>query len=499
MPTAEVKGAERVPGEQAEKPQEIPAGGWFQIAKRGWAEAKDDNVPLMAAGMAYYAFLAIFPAIIAAVLLYGFFADPKQITAQIDALGSAVPPAIKDTITSQITTAAGNGAVGVSAVVAILLALFSASGGMGNLMTAVNLCYDEEETRGFVKKRAIALALTLGAIVFFLVVIALIAVLPAVLSVFGTNGFVLFLIQAARWVLLVVLILVALAVLYRVAPDRDAPKFRWTSVGAGASAVLIILASIGISLYTSGIASGGTNPYQKTYGAIAGVVVLLLWLFVTAYAILLGAEINAESEQQTIKDTTKGPAQPIGSRDAVKADSVPDGADQGADTDSDQDKNSSSTNRSATKDSAMTENTPSTTGAVTAAATTSSGEPSLGDLIRNMSTDLSSLVRDEIRLAQAEVGQKAKKAGIGIGAFGGAGVVALYGLGVLIAAAVLGLAHVVDPWLSALIVGVVLFLVAGVAALFGKKQLSKAAPPVPTQAIASVKTDVAEIKESIRK
>jgi hypothetical protein len=126
-------------------------------------------------------------------------------------------------------------------------------------------------------------------------------------------------------------------------------------------------------------------------------------------------------------------------------------------------------------------------------------EKSVGELIRSMSEDLSALVRDEIRLAQAEVGEKAKKAGVGIGAFGGAGVVALYGLGVLVAAAVLGLANVVSPWLAALIVGVVLFVVAGIAALVGKKELSQAAPPVPSQAIASVKTDVAEIKESIRK
>jgi len=129
----------------------------------------------------------------------------------------------------------------------------------------------------------------------------------------------------------------------------------------------------------------------------------------------------------------------------------------------------------------------------------STGDASVGDLIRSMSTDLSTLVRDEIRLAQAEVGEKAKKAGVGIGAFGGAGVVALYGLGVLIAAAVLALAQAVPAWLSALIIGVVLFVVAGIAALVGKKKLSQAAPPVPTRAIASVKTDVAEIKESIHK
>src|SRR4051794_12033590 len=178
MSSTDTKRPSPVPGEEAEKPQQIPAKGWLQIAKRGWAEAKADNVPLMAAGMAYYAFLAIFPAIIAAVLLFGFFADPATISAQIDSLGSAIPANIADILESQITAAAGNGKVGFSAVIAILLALFSASGGVGNMMTAVNIAYDEEETRGFVKKRAIALVLTIGAIVFLLIVISLVALVP---------------------------------------------------------------------------------------------------------------------------------------------------------------------------------------------------------------------------------------------------------------------------------------------------------------------------------
>jgi membrane protein len=318
MATAQTAGTDHVPGEEAEKPQEIPAKGWFQIVKRGWAEAKADNVPLMAAGMAYYAFLAIFPAIIAAVLLYSFFADPSTIATQLDALGSAIPADIKKTLTDQIGLAAGNGKVGFGAVIAILVALFSASGGMSNLMTAVNICYDEEETRGFVKKRLIALALTVGAIVFFLLVVSLVAVLPIVLGFLGTNGIVLFLVQAARWVLIVIVITIALAVLYRVAPDRDAPKLRWVSVGAGLATLLWIIASVGFSIYVSQFGS-----YTKTYGAIAGIVILLLWLFITAYAILLGAEINAESEQQTVADTTKGAPKPMGERDAVKADSMP--------------------------------------------------------------------------------------------------------------------------------------------------------------------------------
>jgi membrane protein len=309
--------AERVPGGTAEKPTDVPAKGWAAIAKRGWAEAKVDNVPLLAAGMAYYAFLAIFPALIAAVLLYGLIADPAQIAAQVNSLGAAIPQEIRQTITDQITVAEGRGA-GWGAVVAILLALFSASGGVGNMMTAINTAYDEEETRGFVKKRGIALLLTLGAIIFLLLVVGLVAVLPGVLQVLGTSTIVTVLIQVVRWVLIVVVISVALAVLYRVAPDRDAPKMRWTSVGAAVATVLWIIASVGLSLYVSNFGS-----YAKTYGALAGIVILLLWLFITSYAVLLGAEINAESEQQTIADTTKGPSQPIGQRDAVKADTVP--------------------------------------------------------------------------------------------------------------------------------------------------------------------------------
>jgi membrane protein len=316
--------AQRVPGGTAEKPTDVPAKGWLAIAKRGWAEAKVDNVPLLAAGMAYYAFLAIFPALIAAVLIYGLVADPAQIAAQVNSLGSAIPQEIRQTITDQITVAEGRGA-GWGAVVAILLALFSASGGVGNMMTAINTAYDEEETRGFVKKRLTALALTLGAIVFLLLVVGLVAVLPGVLQVLGTSTLVTLLIQVVRWVLIVVVISVALAVLYRVAPDRDAPKLRWVSVGAAIATVLWIIASVGFSLYVSHFGS-----YAKTYGALAGIVILLLWLFITSYAILLGAEINAESEQQTIADTTKGPSQPIGKRDAVKADTVPEPEDGSA-------------------------------------------------------------------------------------------------------------------------------------------------------------------------
>jgi membrane protein len=305
------------PGADADKPQDIPKEGWLQIAKRGWQEAKTDNVPLLGAGVAFYAFLALFPSVIALVTLYGFFADPQVIADQVNSL-TALPQEVRTLIADQVASR-NRTALGWSAIISILIALFSASGGVNNLMSAINIAYDEEDKRNFLKKRLIALGLLLGAVVFLVIMLGLITVVPPLLqAVFGDSPVIRFLLQVARWVLLVAVVTVALAVLYRVAPDRDAPKLKWVSVGAGVATLLWLLASVGFSIY---VATFGN--YAKTYGVFAGIVVLLFWLWITSYAILLGAEINAESEQQTVRDTTRGPEQPLGRRQAVKADSVP--------------------------------------------------------------------------------------------------------------------------------------------------------------------------------
>jgi membrane protein len=318
--------AEEVPGGEAQKPTEIPKRGWLQIVKRGWAEAKADQVPLLGAGVAFYGFMALFPSLIALVLIYGLVADPAQIANQVGQLSGALPGDARKIITDQLQlVSTRQTGAGIGLVVALLLALWSASGGMGNLITAISTAYDEEEKRSFIKKRLLALGLTIGAIVFMVVMLGLVAVFPALANLID-NGVVRVLLTIARWLLIAVVVAAALAVLYRVAPDRDAPKMRWVSVGAVVATVLWLLASAGFSLYVSKF--GG---YAKTYGAIAGIVVMLMWLWITAYAILLGAEINAESEQQTVRDTTKGPEAPLGERDAVKADSLPSPEEAGAD------------------------------------------------------------------------------------------------------------------------------------------------------------------------
>ncbi|MBA2389662.1 MAG: YihY/virulence factor BrkB family protein [Geodermatophilaceae bacterium] len=308
------------PGAGAERPSEIPSRGWLQVLKRAFAEAKKDNVSMLAAGLAYFAFLALFPALIAAVLIYGLVADPADVQRQVDSFSGALPPEARTLIGEQMSSiaASSGGALGIGLVISLLGALWSVSGGVSNLINAVNVCYDEEETRGFFKLRGLALFLTIGGIVFMAVTVGLIAVAPVVLEALNLGIVGTILLQVGRWVLLIALVMAGLAIVYRLAPDRDPPKFRWVSVGAVVATVIWIIASVGFSLYVSNFSS-----YAETYGALAGVIVLLLWMFISAYIVLLGAEINAETEQQTAKDTTRGPERPMGERDAVKADSLP--------------------------------------------------------------------------------------------------------------------------------------------------------------------------------
>ncbi|WP_328291951.1 YihY/virulence factor BrkB family protein [Kineococcus sp. NBC_00420] len=307
-------------GENADSPQQIPAKGWLAVTKRAWGEAKDDQVPLLAAGVAFKAFLAIFPALTAAFLIWGIFGDTQNITDQINGI-SAIPEAARQLVTEQVkTVATGKSAAGITAIVAVLLALWSASSGVENLMAATNTAYDEKETRGFLKRKGTALVLTIGAIVFMLLAIAFIGVAPVLVDALGASGAVSIVVNVLRWVLLLALILIALGVVYRVAPDRDSPRVKWVSVGAGVATVLWLIVSAGFSIYVS---TAGQSSYAKNYGSMAGVVVLLMWLWLTSYAILLGAEVNAEAEKQTDKDTTVGPEQPMGSRDAVAADRKP--------------------------------------------------------------------------------------------------------------------------------------------------------------------------------
>ena len=314
---------EQLPGVNASSPTGIPWRGWKQIVKRAWAENNADNMPIIAGGVAFFGFLAIFPALIALISIYGLVASPEQAAEQVESFTSGLPEAAQELIGEQVTAVTENagGALTFSLIVSILAALWSASGGVNNVVKAVNIAYDEAETRNFVKLRALSLALTLGAVVFVVLTIGLVAVLPLVLDALPLGAVGTVLAEVGRWTALLALVAGSLAVLYRVAPDRDAPRFRWVSLGSIVVTVVWALVSLGFSLYVNNFGS-----YDKTYGAIAGVIVLMLWLYLTCYLVLLGAEINAETEHQTAVDTTDGDPAPMGDRGAIVADTLPDKA-----------------------------------------------------------------------------------------------------------------------------------------------------------------------------
>jgi membrane protein len=304
-------------GRGADSPQEIPAKGWKDIAKRTAKEVKQDQVPLLGAGVAFYTLLSLFPAIIAGVSIYGLVADPQTVRDQINELTQRLSPSTAELLEEQIKqiTSGAGGALGVATVIGILTAIWSASSGMKALITGVNLAYDETESRKFVKLRGLAIVLTLGAMVLLAVAGATIVGFPPVAD--NLPVVLQWVIGILRFVVLGALLIAGLAALYRYAPDRDEPKWTWVSWGSGIATLLWVLASIGFSIYVNSFGN-----YNKTYGALAGIIILMFWLYLTAVIVLVGAELNTEMELQTAKDTTAGPTKPMGDRDAHAADHV---------------------------------------------------------------------------------------------------------------------------------------------------------------------------------
>jgi membrane protein len=306
-------------GRDADAPQEIPARGWLDVLSRVKVEAKQDNVVLLSAGVAFFALLALVPALIAAVSVYGLVADPEQVTRQIRDVASGLPSEARGLLVDQMESVVSNSSASLSmaALGGVLIALWSASSGVKHLMEALNAAYDEDETRGFVKLRATALLLTVGAVVFVVVTIGLITALPRLLEETALGDAARTAIELARWPLLLVGFAVGCSILYRVAPDRDDAKWRWVSWGAGLATVLWIVGTLAFSFYTSNFGS-----YNETYGSLAGIIVLMLWLLLTAASVVLGAELNAELERQTRRDSTRDRPRPMGRRGAEAADTL---------------------------------------------------------------------------------------------------------------------------------------------------------------------------------
>jgi membrane protein len=304
-------------GRQAQRPRDIPRQGWRDIALRVKEETTRDNLSIIAAGVAFYAMLAIFPALAALVSIYGLIADPAQVSQHMASIGQMLPPQAYQILDQQLSSVAATsgGALTFGAIGGLLLALWSASKGMKAMLIALDITYDEEEQRGFFKFNGLALLLTLGAVLLVIISLGLIAILPALLGPLGLPETVQTLLAWLRWPLLGLLVVLGMALLYRFGPDRDQPRWRWVSWGAVLATVLWLVVSGLFSWYVSNFGS-----YQETYGAMGAVIILLMWFYITAYVVLLGAEINAEMEHQTERDTTRGAERPMGERDAHMAD-----------------------------------------------------------------------------------------------------------------------------------------------------------------------------------
>jgi membrane protein len=267
----------------------------------------------------YAILLALFPGLAALVAIYGLVLDPAQIEKQVGELSGMLPDQSQQLLIDELhkLVSASNGTLGLSAGVGLVLALWSASRGMSGLITAFNIAYEEKERRGFFKLNLLALGLTIAVMLGGLVVIGLLAALPAAVQFIGLGWAVKWLLLILEWPLLVAVVLIGLAVLYRYAPDRERPQWRWVSAGAITATSLWIIASVGFTIYVANF-----NSYEKTYGSLGAVVILLTWLYLSAFVVLLGAVINAQSEKQTKKDSTDGAPLPMGARGARAADTL---------------------------------------------------------------------------------------------------------------------------------------------------------------------------------
>lgn len=305
-------------GAEADSPAQLPARAWWLILKRVWTNIGRHNVGLMSAGVAFYAFLSFVPLLGALLMSYGLIADPAIVANHMRMIIELVPAdaarLIYDQLTSLTTAAAGKKGLGL--VVALAVSIYGATRASGALITALNVIYEEQDRRGFIKGTLTSAMLIVGA-----VLIGIIGVLSATMLgyaqdlIAGIGPVAAAIIRGATWIAAGALCCMTMAAMYRFAPDRADARWSWLSVGSVLATLLWLAATLGFGFYAARF-----GDYDVTYGSLGAVVVLLMWLYVSAYATLLGALVNAEAERQTARDTTTGRERPMGQRGAVVAD-----------------------------------------------------------------------------------------------------------------------------------------------------------------------------------
>ena len=306
-------------GRTARRPSDIPKAGWRDILGRVWSAVGKDNVSLISAGLAMYGLLAVFPSLAAAISIYGLFASPASVIQDMNAFAGILPPGAWEIFSKQLQEVARHtgSTLTATAAIALLLSFWSARSGMASLITATNVAYSEPERRGFIHVVLISLVFTAASVVAFLIMVLLGIAVPLMVKVLGLSAGTEWVVSIVRWVLLWLVAIIGLAIIYRYGPAREKAQWRWVTWGSVIASTFWLSGSVLFAIYVRTFGS-----YGKTYGALGGVIVLLMWFYVSSFALVVGAEINAEMERQTREDTTEGRQKPLGQRGAYAADTV---------------------------------------------------------------------------------------------------------------------------------------------------------------------------------
>ena len=306
-------------GLSARKPSQFPLKGWKEILARVFSEISDDRVMLISAGVTYYLLLALIPALSAIVSTYGLVADPATIREHTASLQGFIPGGGMDILNQQMErlTSQKGSTLGLTFIVSLAIALWTANAGMKSLFQAMNVAYDEEDSRSFVQLTLVSLLFTIVAIVALLAMIGATIVVPAILSAIGLGSATEWTIQIASYAGVLLLLSLGIAALHRWGPSRKKAKWRWITPGTVLSVVVIAIVSFLFSWYVSNFGS-----YNETYGSLGALIGFLTWIWMTVTILIVGGELNSEMEHQTAEDTTTAPERPLGSRGAYMADHV---------------------------------------------------------------------------------------------------------------------------------------------------------------------------------
>ncbi|MEF2551066.1 YihY/virulence factor BrkB family protein [Aurantimonas sp. A2-1-M11] len=317
--TGDVAGQGAARGRRAAWPSQLPAAGWKDVLWRVYGEIGQDRVMLIAAGVTYYLLLALVPALSALVSVYGLFADPATVQEHAAMLQSVIPGGGMEIINEQLTRLAEQGTttLGLTFAISLAIALWSANAGMKSLFEAMNVAYDEAEKRSFVKLTAVSFVFTLGAIVAVILFIGLVVGLPLVLGFLGLGSGTQWLVSLASYAALFALVFLGIGALYHWGPSRTRAKWRWITPGTVLTVVVIAAVSVLFSWYVANFGS-----YNATYGSLGALIGFMTWIWISTIILIVGGELNAEMEHQTIRDTTHAPAQPMGARGATMADTI---------------------------------------------------------------------------------------------------------------------------------------------------------------------------------